>query len=437
MPTMPLEETRRGKRWSEQKWLLDSIISLLGPDWDQARLEYMANVCGHDSQGDFIGLRHLIKTYNDLAREFMKAGRRRELRAEAQLQLGHEQTARESYFTASILYGGAQWSIEANTTLNLDLSKKKNECFDKFLKFAGRPIERVEIPFEGKAVPALLHLPSGASGGEKVPCIVAISGMDGWKELSVAMDGDKWLARRVAVLAVDGPGQGEALTREVWYDPDTYGKLGASVFGALGDHPEIDVSRVAVYGMSFGSYWATQLAAAEPRFTACGVAMTCFEPGGFQIFETASPTFKLRFMYMTGAKDEAAVDKIMQKLDAAKLAASIKCPFLIAAGEDDQLSDTRHTFEFLNSLSGSKSLIFYEGEDHGMHASRAGQLGPEAYTMVADWLVERVSGKEARSQYVEVDATGQVHYSAWGTNRQYEYGITENSRKMIFGDGSR
>lgn len=120
--------------------------------------------------------------------------------------------------------------------------------------------------------------------------------MDGWKELSVAMDGDKWLQRGFAVLAINGPGQGEALIREVWYDPDTYGKLGSSAFDLAAARPEIDPSRIVVHGLSFGSYWATTLAAAEPRFLTCGVAMTCFEAGGFSLFETASPTFKLRFI---------------------------------------------------------------------------------------------------------------------------------------------
>ncbi len=433
MPTMPLDVTRRASRWSEQKWLLDTVIGLLGPDWDQARLEYMAVVCGHDSQGVFTGIKKLVKTYNDMAREFMKVARGRELRAEAELKLGHKQTAREHFFTASILYGGAQWSIEANTPLNEDLGRKKNACYDQFLNFAGRLVIRVEIPFGARSVPALLHLPPAAAGKAKVPCVVAISGMDGWKELSVAMEGDKWLARGVAVLAVDGPGQGESLTRGIWYDPDTYGALGKSIFDVLETHPEIDLHRVAVYGMSFGSFWATQLAADEPRFVACGVAMTCFEPGGFQIFETASPTFKLRFMYMTGSETEAAVNRIMQKLDAPRLAPRIKCPFLVAAGEDDQLSDPRYTFDFLNSLSGPRSLIFYEGEDHGMHSARAGQLGPEAYTMVADWIVDRLNGIEARSQYIEVDETGMVHVMDWGSSRHYEYGITETTKKMVFG----
>ncbi len=433
MPTMPLEVTRPASRWSHQKWLLDNAIGLLGPDFDQGRLEYMAGVCGHDSQGVFAGMRKLVKTYNDMSREFMKAARVRELRAESELEQGHEQTAREHFFTASMLYAGAQWSIEANTPLNEDLSRKKNDCYDHFMKYAGRVIERVEIPFAGKSVPALFHLPSGAAPGAKLPCVVVISGMDGWKEMSVCMDGDKWLTRGIAVLALDGPGQGEALTRGIWYDPDTYGSFATPVFEYLQTRPDIDLGRIAVHGLSFGSYWATQLAAGEPRFIACGVAMTCFEPGGFSIFETASPTFKLRFMYMTGSESEEAVAVVMKKLDASALASKIKCPFMIAAGEDDQLSDARYTFDFLNSLTGTKSLIFYEGEDHGMHASRAGQLGPEAYTMVTDWIVDRLTGKQGSSQYIEVDANGAVHVSDWGSSRTYEYGITEATRKLIFG----
>lgn len=231
-----------------------------------------------------------MKTYDDMTREFMKAGRRRELRAEAELKQGHEATARESFFTASILYGGAQWSM------NLDLNKKKTDCYAKFIELADRQIEQIDVPFGGRSVPAILSLPPTYKQGDQIPCVIIISGMDGWKELSVAMDGDKWLQRGFAVLAIDGPGQGEALIWEVWYDPDTYGKLGPSAFDFAAARPEIDPNRIVVHGLSFGSYWASTLAAAEPRFLACGVAVTNFEPGGLLIFQTASPTFKLRFM---------------------------------------------------------------------------------------------------------------------------------------------
>lgn len=41
--------------------------------------------------------------------------------------------------------------------------------------------------------------------------------------------------------------------------------------------------------------------------------MTCLEPDQFSIFETASPTFNMRFMYMTGSEDEASLDKIRKR----------------------------------------------------------------------------------------------------------------------------
>ncbi len=436
MPSMPLEVTRRVPRNAEQKWLLNSIIGLLGPDWDQGRLVYLAAVCGHDSQGDFMGMKSRVKTYNDLSREFMKSGRKRELRADAERDLGHEVTARESYFTAAILYSAAEYCIQASTPLHSDLRKKTNACYDQFITRALRHIERVNIPFKGKMLPALLHLPMGIEPGPRdsqLPCVVQISGMDGWKEMSVAMDGDRYLTRGVAVLVVDGPGQGESLTREIWYDPDTYGEIGGAIFDYLNTRPEVDINRVGLNGVSFGSYWCTQVVAAEPRFAACGIVMTCFEPGGFSIFETASPTFKLRFMYMTGQTDENAFEKVALKLNAPHLAASIECPMMVAAGEDDQLSDTRYLFEYFRNLKVPKTLVLYEGEDHGLHFSRAGQLGPEANTVVCDWLIDRLSGKPPKSQYIEVDQTGQVHLEDWGVDREYEYGVTSSTRKMIFG----
>ena len=190
-----------------------------------------------------------------------------------------------------MLYGAAQWAIEANTEFNLLLDRKKTECYRAFMRRAGRTIQRLEIPFGGREVPAYLHLPAGAEPGP-LPCVVSVPGMDAFKEMSVAMDGDRLLNRGFAVLAIDTPGQGESLTWGLWYDPGTYGELGPAVYDALAKRGELDPDRILLFGWSFGSFFATQLAAAESRFAACAEVMTCFETSGFSIFETASPTFK-------------------------------------------------------------------------------------------------------------------------------------------------
>src|SRR6202034_3982724 len=108
------------------------------------RVAYYAAACGQDSQVDFAAVRPRIKKYDDLAREFSKAARRRELLAREAAHANHPASARESYFTAAVLYGAAQWAIEANTQFNLLLDRKKTECYRAFMRRAGRTIQRLE-----------------------------------------------------------------------------------------------------------------------------------------------------------------------------------------------------------------------------------------------------------------------------------------------------
>jgi MFS family permease len=78
------------------------------PGWSRmgpGRVAYYAAACGQDSQVDFTAVRPRIRKYDDLAREFSKAGRRRELLARDAVHRGHRASARESYFTAAVLYG--------------------------------------------------------------------------------------------------------------------------------------------------------------------------------------------------------------------------------------------------------------------------------------------------------------------------------------------
>jgi hypothetical protein len=68
-------------------------------------------------------VRPRIRKYDDLAREFSKAARRREQPARDADHRDHPASARESYFTAAVFYGAAQWAIEANTQFNLLLDE--------------------------------------------------------------------------------------------------------------------------------------------------------------------------------------------------------------------------------------------------------------------------------------------------------------------------
>ncbi|MBA2682099.1 MAG: alpha/beta hydrolase [Ktedonobacteraceae bacterium] len=432
MPIVPVAVQKRVERFASQRWLLDAVIQFIGPEWDQSRLLYMSAPCSKDTQSAIMGLRATIKKYDDIAPEMTKAARRMELRAKQALQQGHTVTAGDHFFAASVLYGGAQWPIFDNTPFNLALGEKKNECYMEYIRLADHHVERVEIPYQGQTLAGYFHLPPGYSGG-RLPCLVMVSGMDGIKEFTVSSSADRYLRRGFACLCLDGPGQGESLTRGIWYDPETYGECGTSAYEWVANRSEVDANRVMAFGVSFGSYWATQITAAEPRYAACAVILTCFEPQDYPLLEMASPTFKQRLMYMTGIQDEDAFDAMTEKLDVRPLSAKIRVPYLVIAGEDDELSDVGYTFEHLNHVQGPKTLVLYSGELHQLNTTRSGQLGPFGFGIQADWLRDRADGKPLDSEYIVVDSQGQLHSQPWGENRVYEYGAPLDFRHL-FGD---
>lgn len=400
---VPVE--RRMKRWQEQRWILDSIIRTVGIEWDQPRIAYTAGPCGPEANFDFNVVRQRVTKLADLPREFAAAARRREAVAEQHEKEGRLVAARESYFMASLLWGSAQWSIFENSPQNLEYDEHKVTCFKKYIAHAPNKIERVEIPFGKSSLPGYLHLPRGWNG-ERLPCVLTIDGMDGFKEIMHAMYGDKILERGLASLAIDGPGQGECCTRGIHVTATNFKDAGRAALSWLRRRPEIDPNRLLVYGISFGSFWGTQIATLDDRLLGCAVAYVCHEPGGHTIFNMASPTFKLRFMYMAGIEDEDEFDRFAagMTLDGRE----VKCPYLAIAGEDDELSPIEHTYQLFDQIKTPKQLFVYQGERHAI-GGQAGGLGPNWLTLIADWLRNRADQKPMSSEKVYVDVTGRQH----------------------------
>ena len=123
----------------------------------------------------------------------------------------------------------------------------------------------------------------------------------------------------------------------------------------------------------------------------------------------ASPTFKLRFMYMAGYEDEEEFDKFAKTLTLQGVGEQIKCPYLIVAGEDDSLSPIEFTYELLESIKAPKQLLLYQGELHGLKSTSSSALGPSSFVYVAEWLKDCLDGKPMESKKILVDMMGQEH----------------------------
>jgi pimeloyl-ACP methyl ester carboxylesterase len=408
---MSAKAENRVRRWREQRWLLDTAVAEQGVEFDQARINYTAGPAGLEAMGEFRMTAARCKKINDIAREYAIQAERREAKARAFDEQGRTIAARESYMIAAMLWSIARWPIfEMNDELE-HLEKKMNECYANYMRYAAHPIERIEIPFgKGQSLPAYLHLPRKPAAGEKFPCVIAIGGMDGTKENSCAMYGDKLLERGIAIFAVDGPGQGECFARRVNVTYTAHMEAAEAHLKYLATNPAIDMNKLVLRGSSMGTFFSTQAASVlGKRIVALSQSAVCHEPGFDTIFNHAPPSFKMRFMYMAGFEDEAAFDEWVKQLDLRPLAKDIQVPYQVIAGEDDQLSPLQCTRELLSLVKTPRQFVVYEGAVHGVYNSPSTVVGENPQTLQADWIADRIAGKPiARSEEIFIANTGRA-----------------------------
>jgi dipeptidyl aminopeptidase/acylaminoacyl peptidase len=237
--------------------------------------------------------------------------------------------------------------------------------------------------------------------------------MDSYKEIQVALYGDKFLNRGMAVLAIDGPGQYEAPMIGLHFTMENWAAAGPALVDWIAARPELDVARIGVAGTSFGSLFGTVLTGNEPRIKACAVMSVCHEPGGHTIFQEASPTFKKRFMYMSGITDEAVFDEFRKTITWHGHADKIRVPYLCLAGEAEELSPLEHSERLMAALKGPKQMVVYQESRHSVGNVPAANLGPFPPVLLADWLADRLADRPFVSERWYVTGSGEINKTAY------------------------
>ena len=246
-----------------------------------------------------------------------------------------------------------------------------------------------------------------------------VPGMDNFKETMVWAYGDKMIERGFAALAIDGPGQSEALIRGLRVTADNFGDVGrACVTGSTLAAISITIASVSS-GRSFGSYAGTVFAnAIADRIRGAVVGLTCFEPGFYRIFEEGSPTFKNRFMMMSGYDDEAEFDKFIANFDLRTRVGNLRCPLMVLGGELDELAPFKYVFEVARKVPGPVQIVAYQNERHAPGRAQSAQLGPHWYAMMADWLAARVRDRSSPSNIRAIFTSNRTATSRSGRSRR-------------------
>jgi dienelactone hydrolase len=396
------------KRFDEQRWLLDNVIEANGVDWDQSHTGVAIRSGGPSVIPDMAELRQRVKRLVDIGPTFETLAKKREAMAKDAERAGNNTLARDNYYIAASYWASAMWTIDEVDHKLILLNNNKRDNFNKYMALADHHIEWVEFPYRSKSLPAIFHLPPNYHSGDKVPVIVAVSGMDGFKERSVALYKDGWMERGYAVLAFEGPGYWEPPLRGIFVDVPGWAECAKTVADWLAKRPEVDADKIGMTGVSFGSFFTAIMMSADARYKACAVVGTCYEPGGETIFNQASPTFKKRFMFMSGITDEREFDDFRKTIDWNGYPQKVKGAYIVACGQYDQLCPLEATEAFMKALGGPKQLLVYEGGNHSIALTTATKNGPEPREYQAQWMAARLAGKPFASESWFIDSSGTV-----------------------------
>ena len=364
-------ERRRGN----QQWLMDYLVRVTGQvqHFERDERDFPASA----------------RSYQMIPRHMARVTRHQEAIARAAEAQGHRETALEAYFKATLTWHRAQHPIyEDDNRFKIAYYQRLQECYDRVMALSGYPIERVEVPWEGVTIQCNLHL---LPDRRRAPVVLFVPGMDMVKEMHPNPLSNLVLARGMHCLSMDGPGQGASNLRQIRVTADNYPRAVAAVIDFLAARPEVDGGRIALMGMSMGSYWATRAAAADGRVRALASGYACYGPQT-AIFELASPRFKQMFMYMSGIHDEEEFDRMAAGMTTAGIAGQIRCPSLMVVSEYDQLCYLEDSLATFEALAGPKELWVLEDEFHHAPAP-PGLGGVDTRAFMTDWLHAALAGR--------------------------------------------
>ncbi len=352
------------------------------------------------------------RNYRMLPKVWRKAAERHEALAKRAEARGAKATAVSHYDHAVEAYRMAQHPIFFdNHPVKKYLYKKLSEMVDRRSKVASYPIERVEVPFDnGTTISCLLHL---LPDRRKAPCVIYVPGMDQSKEVFPKAGHNIALSRGFHVIAIDGPGQGNSNMQKIRSVGLNYERAGAAVISYLQKRKEIDSKKIAIYGISMGSYWCLRLSSYDHRAAAVVSSVACFNPNN-TIFTQSSPRFKQMFMYMAGYDNEEKFDEEVAKpMTVRGYLGKIKCPTLLVTGEFDPLCPLEDAVEAFDDLKVPKEMWVMENQYHPLWGLQ-NLGGLDCHEYVLDWLQALFSKKMTPKKSGRIAYVAENGDGPWG-----------------------
>lgn len=186
----------------------------------------------------------------------------------------------------------------------------------------------------------------------------------------------------MAILAFDGPGQGES-EYELGIRGD-YEVAVRAVVDWVEKRTDVDIKRIGLWGVSMGGYYAPRAAAFEPRIKACISLSGPFDwaANWGALNELTRETFRVR----ARQKTQEDARQFATTLTLKNCAHQITCPLFIVAGKLDRIVPWQDGERLAKSAKGPVEFLLL---DDGNHV--ANNRGYRWRTQSADWMAQQLS----------------------------------------------
>lgn len=313
----------------------------------------------------------------DWHRRWSALGVHHESRAAEAFAAEQLETARIAHRKATACHHYAEFFYFEDTVVKQASRDRVTEVFDRGLPFLHEVVRQLHVTHDGLDVPGYLMTPRGEGPW---PCVVLLNGLDSAKEVELYAFAREFIARGMGAVVFDGPGQGVHIGRTPMVVD--FERVVAAVLAEAVEQPEVDGSRIGIFGVSFGGYLAARAAATVPGFRAC-VNLS----GGFDHDSYASINAMVRedFRLVFDAADDAAMEALARTSLNLRDIPPLQLPLLAIHGELDSIIPMESCERMLEWATGETELIRYPRERH-VATNYFGDFIPR----FCDWMAVRL-----------------------------------------------
>ena len=332
---------------------------------------------------DFQRVTGVIERWDDWCHEWSLCGAMHEaLGAEAEAQACYASVA-QHYFHAAMSYHIGKFMF----IHRLDELRTAHEHvvrdYQHALPYFDFPGERVAIPYEHSAtMHGILRKPVHTPNVPKPPVVILIPGLDSVKE-ELHVYGNDFLRRGMAVLALDGPGQGEMeFDHPMRFDYEAPIRYAIDY---LEGRQDVVADRIGLLGVSLGGYYAPRAAAFEPRIRAV-IALAGWYDIASQ-YDRAPLLTREAFVARLKVADEAAAREALKPFNLHGVMEKVRCPLLVVMGRLDRVVPPEEAERAAAEAGGETTLWMFEDGNHVCN-----NIPYKHRPQQADWMRRQLCG---------------------------------------------